>query len=113
MLHPAALWLALICATAATTITTATAAEQRGIASWYSDHRTASGRPFRSGAMTAAHRSLRFGTRVLVTNTRNGRSATVTITDRGPFVRGRVIDLTQAGARALHLDGLAPVVLRW
>jgi rare lipoprotein A len=61
--------------------------------------------------MTAAHRSLPFGTKVRVTNRRNGRSVVVRINDRGPFVRGRVIDLTPAGARALGFSGLAPVVV--
>jgi rare lipoprotein A len=61
--------------------------------------------------MTAAHRSLPFGTKVTVVNRRNGRSAVVRINDRGPFVDGRVIDLSPAAADALDLDGLAPVVL--
>jgi rare lipoprotein A len=60
-------------------------------------------------ALTAAHRSLPFGSRVRVTNRKNGRSAVVRITDRGPFVRGRVIDLTPAAARALGFSGLASV----
>ncbi len=61
--------------------------------------------------MTAAHRSLPFGTRVRVTNQRNGRSVTVRINDRGPFVRGRIIDLTPAAAGAIGLSGLAPVTV--
>ena len=61
--------------------------------------------------ITAAHRTLPFGTHVRVTNQRNGRSITVRINDRGPFVRGRVIDLTPAGARALGFSGLTPVKL--
>jgi rare lipoprotein A len=60
-------------------------------------------------AMTAAHRTLPFGTRVTVVNQRNGRQIVVTINDRGPFIRGRIIDLTPAGAAALDFDGLAPV----
>jgi rare lipoprotein A len=63
------------------------------------------------GAMTAAHKSLPFGSRVRVTNKKNGRSVTVRINDRGPFVRGRVIDLSPAAARALGFAGLAPVSL--
>jgi rare lipoprotein A len=59
--------------------------------------------------MTAAHKSLKLGSRVRVTNKSNGKSATVTITDRGPYVRGRCIDLTKAGARALGFAGLASV----
>jgi len=87
---------------------------QSGIASIYSTAegtKTASGRRLSNGALTAAHKSLKFGTKVRVTNKKNGRSVVVTITDRGPFVRGRVIDLTPAGARALGFNGLAPVTL--
>jgi rare lipoprotein A len=61
--------------------------------------------------LTAAHRSLPFGTRVRVTNTRSGRSVVVRINDRGPFVRGRVIDVTPAAAHALGFSGLARVSL--
>jgi rare lipoprotein A len=82
-----------------------------GVASIYSDSRTASGEAMSSGAMTAAHRSLPFGTRVTVVNKNNGRSVVVRINDRGPFVRGRVIDLSPAAARALGVDGLASVSL--
>jgi rare lipoprotein A len=86
---------------------------QSGIASHYTHagRKTASGERVNAGALTAAHRSLPFGTRVQVTNTRNGRSVVVRINDRGPFVRGRVIDLTPAAARALGFRGLAPVAL--
>ena len=59
-----------------------------------------------SGRLTAAHRTLPFGTMVRVTNKRNGKSVVVRINDRGPFIRGRVIDLTPAGARALAFSGL-------
>ena len=85
-----------------------------GIASVYSTHdgsRTASGVKLNDNALTAAHRTLPFGSKVTVTNAKNGHSVVVTITDRGPFVRGRVIDLTPAGARALGFSGLAPVTL--
>ena len=77
----------------------------------YSGARTASGERVQSGALTAAHKSLPFGTMVRVTNRRNNRSVVVRINDRGPFVRGRVIDLTPAGARAIGMSGLAPVSL--
>ena len=77
----------------------------------YAGKRTASGERVSSGALTAAHRSLPFGTMVRVTNTRNGKSVVVRINDRGPFVRGRVIDLTPAGAHAIGMSGLAPVSL--
>ena len=65
---------------------------------------------YRFGGLTAAHKSLPCGTRVRVTNTRNGRSAIVTIVDRGPYVRGRIVDLTPAAA-ALGIDGLGTVNL--
>ena len=77
----------------------------------YSGGRTASGERASSGAMTAAHRTLPFGSMVQVTNRRNGRSAVVRINDRGPFVRGRVIDVTPAAARALGFSGTAAVTL--
>jgi rare lipoprotein A len=82
-----------------------------GIASHYSGGRTANGEHMRSGAMTAAHRSLPFGTLVRVTNRHNGRSVVVRINDRGPFIRGRVIDLSTSAARLIGMDGLAPVSL--
>jgi rare lipoprotein A len=70
---------------------------------------TASGIPLDDNAMTAAHKSLPFGSTVRVTNKKTGQAVTVTITDRGPYVRGRCIDLTTASARALGFAGLAPV----
>jgi rare lipoprotein A (peptidoglycan hydrolase) len=84
-----------------------------GIASWYghTGNRTASGERTNLGGLTAAHRTLPLGTRVRVTNTRTGQSVVVRINDRGPFIRGRVIDLTPAGARAIGMVGLAPVSL--
>jgi rare lipoprotein A len=86
---------------------------ESGIASIYaySGTKTASGERANPSGLTAAHRTLAFGTRVRVTHRRNGRSVTVRINDRGPFVRGRVIHLTPAGARALGFSGLAPVKL--
>lgn len=77
----------------------------------YNGGRSASGERVSSGALTAAHRSLPFGTMVRVTNNRNNKSVVVRINDRGPFVRGRVIDLTPAGAHAIGMSGLAPVSL--
>ena len=88
-----------------------------GIASVYGNgdgyawRKTANGERMNPGAMTAAHKTLPFGTRVSVANQRNGRSVVVRISDRGPFVRGRIIDLTPAGARAIGSSGLAPVRL--
>ncbi len=83
-----------------------------GLASVYSGGRTASGEHMSSGAMTAAHRTLPFGTRVAVVNNHTGRSVIVRINDRGPFVAGRVIDLSPAAAHAIGVSGLAPVSLR-
>jgi len=75
---------------------------QTGRASWYAlTSKTASGEWCDPNAMTAAHRSLPFGTRVKVTNLNNGREVVVRINDRGPFVGGRVIDVTRAAAKKL------------
>jgi len=82
-----------------------------GIASVYSGGRTANGEHAPAGGLTAAHRSLPFGTLVKVTNRHSQRSVVVRVNDRGPFVRGRVIDLTPAAARAIGFSGLAPVLL--
>ena len=87
------------------------AAPQTGIASVYSGEQTANGEYAHSFALTAAHRTLPFGTIVEVTNTQTRRSVVVRINDRGPFIKGRVIDLTPAGARAIGSTGLAPVTL--
>jgi len=88
-------------------------AEQNGIATVYSYRggKTASGEHSNPRGLTAAHRSLPFGTKVRVTNHRNGRTVVVRINDRGPFLRGRVIDLTPATASQLGFNGLAPVSL--
>lgn len=85
---------------------------QVGVASYYkSGKRTANGERFNPNGYTAAHRTLKFGTRVKVTNLRNGQSVIVRINDRGPFVRGRIIDLAFGAARAvgLHRSGTAKV----
>jgi len=82
-----------------------------GIASVYSGGRTANGEHASAGRLTAAHRSLPFGTLVKVTNRHSQRSVIVRINDRGPFVGGRVIDLTPAAAHAIGFSGLAPVTL--
>lgn len=89
------------------------ASAQSGVASIYaySGERTADGEHVSPGGLTAAHRTLPFGTMVRVTNKRNGRSVVVRINDRGPFVRGRVIDVTPAAARALGFSGLTTVNL--
>jgi rare lipoprotein A len=84
---------------------------QSGVASVYSGQKTANGEYASAGGLTAAHRTLPFGTKVRVTNQHTGRSVVVRINDRGPFVRGRVIDITPAAAYALGMSGLAPVTL--
>lgn len=86
-----------------------------GLATWYgpgfTGRRTASGEHFNPNAMTAAHRSLPFGTRVEVTDVATGRSVVVRINDRGPHRRGAVIDLSRGSARALGIGGMARVRL--
>jgi rare lipoprotein A len=88
-----------------------------GMASFYATkfngRRTASGEIFDNSAMTAAHRSLPFGTQVKVTNVRNGRSVVVRINDRGPYAKGRIIDLTKSAAKKIGVShkGVARVKL--
>ena len=83
-----------------------------GQASWYgSGHRTANGERFNPNGMTAAHRTLPFGTMVRVENRTTGRSVVVRINDRGPFVHGRIIDLSRGSARALGMGGTSYVSL--
>jgi rare lipoprotein A len=83
--------------------TGAFAGDQCGGASWYSlpGNRTASGDRMNPSAMTAAHKTLPFGTKVNVVDQRTGKSIRVTINDRGPFVKGRIIDLSKAAATKL------------
>jgi rare lipoprotein A len=87
------------------------ASAQNGVASVYSGGRTANGEHAAASGLTAAHRTLPFGTLVRVTNQHTGRSVVVRINDRGPFVRGRVIDVTPAAAHALGFSGLTHVTL--
>ena len=96
--------------------TAAVRSAQSGMASYYgneSGSQTASGARFVASAMTAAHRTLPFGTKVRVTNKANGRSVVVTINDRGPFVRGRIIDLSTGAAGVIGMmgAGVAPVTV--
>jgi len=115
----ACLMLAFVCAEASAAAQKAKKpaakklAHQSGIASVYNEKgtRSASGEIINPKNLTAAHRSLRFGTKVRVVNHKNGRSVVVRIIDRGPFIRGRVIDLSPAAARVLGFSGLAPVTL--
>jgi rare lipoprotein A len=93
---------------------TARGYRERGLASWYgweSGDRTAMGTRFNPRAFTAAHRTLPLPTRVKVTNLKNRRSVVVTVNDRGPFVKGRLIDLSYGAAKALRMDGMAPVLV--
>lgn len=89
---------------------------QTGLASYYGEtfrgRPTASGEIFDPDAMTAAHRTLAFGTEVTVTRLDNGRSVTVRINDRGPFVEGRIIDLSEAAARKLDMIAAGVVKVR-
>ena len=88
---------------------------QSGQASWYGPgfhgRRTANGEIFNTRELTAAHRTLPFGTRVRVTNKRTGLSTVVRINDRGPYAHGRVIDLSKASAEAIGMSGVASVSL--
>jgi len=90
----------------------------RGVASWYGPgfhgRKTANGERFDMEELTAAHKTLPFGTRVLVQNPRNGKEVVVRINDRGPFIQGRVIDLSKAAASALGMKsrGHDTVVLK-
>lgn len=85
---------------------------QAGMASWYGSkfhgRTTASGERYNMNALTAAHKSLPFGTKVKVTNQKNGKSVVVTINDRGPFVKGRAIDLSKAAHKKIDCH-LCPV----
>jgi rare lipoprotein A len=76
---------------------------ESGVATFYGGGRTASGEVAGPSGLTAAHRTLPFGTKVLVTNVRNRRTVIVRITDRGPYRRGRIIDVSRAAARELDM----------
>lgn len=84
------------------------ASDQLGKASWYGPgfhgRTTASGQKYNMYSMTAAHRTLKFGTRVKVTNLSNDKSVIVTINDRGPFIKGRIIDLSKSANQALRCN---------
>lgn len=88
---------------------------QSGHASWYGPgfhgRRTANGETFNADALTAAHRSLPFGSLVRVVNDKTGRSVVVRVNDRGPFIGGRIIDLARGAARLLGMGGTATVSL--
>ena len=88
---------------------------EQGMASWYGKeqhgHLTANGERFDMNALTAAHKKLKINTRVRVTNRTNGKSVVVRINDRGPYARGRIIDLSYAAAKVLEMleRGVVPV----
>ena len=81
---------------------------ETGKASYYADkfngRKTASGEKFRNSKLTAAHKTLPFGTKVKVTNLQNGKTVKVRVNDRGPFIAGRIIDLSKKAARRIDLD---------
>ncbi|TDN39694.1 septal ring lytic transglycosylase RlpA family protein [Hymenobacter sp. UV11] len=91
---------------------------QSGQGSYYADkfagRATTSGAPYRPGQLTAAHNTLPFGTKIKVTNVRNGRSVKVVVNDRGPHVKGRIVDVSKRAARKLGLieAGVVPVQLK-
>lgn len=90
------------------------ASAQCGSASWYALHsQTASGEQMNPAELTAAHRTLPFGTKLKVTNRLNGKSVVVRINDRGPFIKGRMIDLSKAAAKKLGFikKGVADICL--
>jgi rare lipoprotein A len=111
------LWLAAFALIVVCAAQAAAQTAEEGLASWYGGkfqcRRTASGEVFDTFQFTAAHKTLPFGTLVRVTNLDNGKSVTVRINDRGPFVPGRIIDLSMAAATAIGLAGrgVAPVRL--
>lgn len=76
---------------------------ETGIASWYRDHRTASGERFDTHALAGAHKKLPFGTKVRVVDLKTNKSIIIRINDRGPYIRGRVVDLTVGAARQLGM----------
>jgi len=121
--RPAVVALCIATATPAMGMGSMTAPQRRGsgssivLASWYGPgfhgRRTASGQVFDQKRLTAAHKTLPFGTKLRVTNLRNGRSVLVTVNDRGPFVRNRQLDLSRGAAQRLDLirRGTAPVLI--
>jgi rare lipoprotein A len=100
--------LAAICGGTAVSALAQGARPFSGIASFYDKNysgKTANGDRYDGAKFTAAHRTLPFGTKILVTDKRTHRSVTVIVNDRGPFIKGRVIDLSYAAATALHMQG--------
>ena len=108
-------FLFIACAPKSGNIPRDTGWSDKGLASWYGNkfhgRKTASGEIYDMHKLTAAHRTLPFGTIVKVTNRKNNKSVVVRITDRGPFVRGRIIDLSYGAAAQIDMinEGLVPV----
>src|ERR1700712_2353972 len=111
MLRSTIMAAALFCASSLVHAETCTAS-QYGIGDGYHGKRTASGERFNTHALTAAHRTRGFGPHAHVTNYSNGRSVSVRITDRGPFVKGRCIDLSHAAANSIGMGGIARVTVQ-
>ena len=107
MIRPSVCVAVLLCAISTSATAEICIASQYG----YSGSKTASGERMNASAMTAAHRTRSFGSQVVVTSQRSGRSVTVRINDRGPFVRGRCIDLSTGAAHALGMGGTERVSL--
>src|SRR5215207_641977 len=103
------------CALATPAIAEETKPIQTGAASWYGPgfhgKKTANGERFNTNDLTAAHKTLPFGTQLRVTNERTGKSVVVRINDRGPYAHGRVIDLSKAAAEAVGIEGVGQVTL--
>jgi rare lipoprotein A len=99
-----------------TTFTTAASADQRVTATWYGNElkgrRTASGQVFNPNGLTAAHKSLPFGTCLVVGNPKTGKSVRVTVNDRGPFTAGLTLDLSHGAARAIGMRSTQDVTMR-
>ncbi|TWF44711.1 rare lipoprotein A [Chitinophaga polysaccharea] len=112
-------WLLLVTLLLVVTSSCSRKIVEKGKASYYGDSfdgkRTASGETFRQRGLTAAHKSLPFGTRVTVTNVANGKSVKVRINDRGPFVAGRIIDLSHKAASKIGMlnTGIANVEVKY
>jgi rare lipoprotein A len=94
-------------------------ATETGMASFYADkyvgRKTSNGETFKQNKLTAAHKTLPFGTKVKVTNLNNGQSVKVRINDRGPFIQGRIIDLSKKAAQKINMvnAGVAKVTIRY
>ncbi len=113
-----ALWLSSLLSLLSACGGSKSAFTQSGQGSYYADkfagRATTSGAPYRPGRLTAAHNTLPFGTKIKVTNVRNGRSVKVVVNDRGPHVKGRIVDVSKRAARKLGLldAGVVPVQLK-